>query len=237
MANKSLLSIIQAVCVELNLPQPNVVVSSTDQNVMKLYNFLVSVCDDLLYEFEWQHLQTRYTFTTVDGQANYPMPTNLQKFINGTFYNSNNQWTIPGSLTPIQWECRLNQNLQGPFDVFRVFGNEFILNPTPGVIPYTFVFEYLSTAVGRDSITLALKSEFTDDTDICLFDHRLLIYGTKLKWRSSLGQDTTDTFLEFNRCLEYAKSRDVPAITLNLMGGTGANLLSTANYPDGNFNI
>lgn len=235
MANKSLLQIVQTVCIELNLPVPNVVVSSTDQNVIKLYNFLVSVCDDLLYEYEWQHLQTRYTFTTVDGQANYPLPTDLRKFISGTFYNSNELWSIPGSLTPVQWEARLNQNLQGPFDVFRVFGNEFILNPTPGVTPYTFVFEYISDAIARDSITHLLKTEFTDDTDICLFDHRLLIYGTKLKWRSSLGQDTTDSFLEFNRCLEYAKSRDVPAQTLSLLGGVGVQLLSTANYPDGNW--
>ena len=167
------------------------------------------------------------------------MPTDLQKFISGTFYNSTQQWPVPGSLTPVQWSARLNNTAltNSPFDVFRVYQNKFFISPTPGSTVFTFNFEYISNSYVKDSITHALKPEITLDTDVCLFDHRICVYGTKLKWQASLGQDTTNTFIEFNRALEFAKGYDVPSETLNLGCPHNAWLLTTANIPDMNWSV
>jgi len=230
---KSLIQIVQTVASELNLPSPSVVASSQDQNVLKLLAHVRAVCDDLLAEFDWQQLQTRYTFTTANGQEAYPLPADLERFLNGTFFDQTNRWPLQGPKSPTQWEWLQASVLNGgPFSQFRVYANQFYVTPTPGSTPYTFAFEYLSNYVVRDGNSGATKADFTQDSDLCLFDHRPVVYGVKLKWKESIGQDTTSALADYRRALEFAKGSDGPAPRLSLLGETGLRLLSTDNYPD-----
>jgi hypothetical protein len=87
----------------------------------------------------------------------------------------------------------------------------------------------------QDGSTGALKPDFTQDSDIALFDHRLLVYGTKYKWQQSIGADTTASLANFNRALEFAKGSDSPAQRLSIFGATTVPMLSPANLPDGNW--
>ncbi|MEF8758317.1 MAG: hypothetical protein V5B36_00895 [Candidatus Accumulibacter sp. UW25] len=235
MAQKTLIQIVQAVSAELNLPQPVVARASTDENTVKLVAFIRAVCDDLLSEHEWQMLNQRYVFTTVDGVDSYNFPTDIQRFISGTFFDTSNRWPITGSITPMQWESRLVSNVTSPFPEFRIKQDKIFFSPTPGATPYTFVFEYVSNSYVRDVSTGVAKADFGSDSDICLFDHRVVIYGTKLKWRDSIGQDTTGATIDYVRSLEFAKGSDVPSQPLSLIGGCSVPMISTSNYPEGNW--
>lgn len=236
MAQKSILSILQTAASELSIPVPVTVVSSQDTNHTKLKAFLIAVCDDLLAEYDWQELITRYQFTTVAGQDSYSLPSDLFKFIDGTFFDKNNRWPLNGPKTATEWEFLNNVSyLTGPFTRFRVFGNQFKVLPVPSTTPYTFVFEYFSSNYAKDGSTGVMKAEFTQDSDICVFDHRLVVYGIKAKWLASLGQDDSAALSEYTRALEAAKGRNTPAKRLSLVGCDGARLLSTANLPEGNW--
>lgn len=236
MAQKSILSILQTAASELSIPVPVTVVSSQDTNHTKLRAFLVATCDDLLAEHDWQELITRYQFTTVSGQGAYPLPADLFRFIDGTFFDKNNRWPLSGPKTATEWEFLNNVTyLTGPFNRFRVFGNEFNVLPVPSTTQYTFVFEYFSSNYAKDGSTGEPKAEFTQDSDVCLFDHRLVVYGIKAKWLASLGQDDTAALAEYTRALSSAKGRNAPSKRLSLVGGDGHRLLSTANLPEGNW--
>lgn len=235
MAQKNLLQIAQAVAAELNLPQPTVVLTSTDENILKLLAFIRAICDDVLAEHDWQLFNQRYSFVTTDGVDNYAFPADIERFIDGTFYDSTSQWPIKGSITPTQWESRLISNSSAPLKAFRIQKDRIYINPTPGPTPYTFVFEYVSNYYVRDVSTGLTKPDFTEDSDVCLFDHRIIIYGVKMKWRASIGQDTTDAAVDYLRALEHSKGSDEPAERLSLLGGTGYRMLSTDNYPDGDW--
>lgn len=235
MAKKTILAIIQQATAELNLPSPVIVLSNQDQNVQKLLSLTRAVCDDLLAEADWQTLQTRYSFTTVSGQESYLMPGDLGRFISGSFFDANNRWPMQGPKTPIEWEwIKVSSFGGGPFAKFRVYNDKFFVSPLPGVTPYTFNFEYISSYYVRNGANVAI-ADFIADDNICQFDHRLLVYGMKLKWRESLGLDTTAVLSDYKRALEFAKGADMPTPKLNLLGSTGFRVLSAANLPDGSW--
>lgn len=237
MAQKSLITIMQMTARELSIPVPSTAVSSQDKNIAKLMAFVQATCEDLLNEHDWQHLVKRYSFTTVAGQEEYTLPDDLHSFINGTAFDKNNRWPLVGPVSASTWEWLQNVPTTGPFEKFRVFGNTLHLSPSPAD-GLGFVFEYISRNYVLDGgMSGTTKGEFTQDSDIITFDHRLVIYGTKAKWLASIGQDNTDTVNEFRRTLEAVKGRDTPAARLTMGRGGGFRLLSTANYSDGNWSV
>jgi hypothetical protein len=236
MAQKTLITIIQAAMAELNLPRPLIAVSSSDQNVIKMVALLRAVCDDLLVEYDWQCLQTRYSFSTT-GVESYALPTGLDRFISGTFFDANNRWPMKGPRTPTEWEWIKASNFNGgPFTSFRVYGNQFYITPVP-TSTYTFNLEYTTSYYVIDGSSGVSKADFESDSDIAAFDHRVLIYGLKLKWRESIGQDTTTALSDYSRALEFARGSDQPSAKLNLLGSTGYHMLGTSNIPDGSWSV
>lgn len=235
MSQKTILQIISTVASEFNLPQPSVVVGSTDPNVLKLLAFARAVNDDLLAEFDWQELQTRYTFNTVNGTPTYAFPSDLERWISGTFFDSTNRWELIGPQTPRQWEWLATWNTQtGPFERFRIFGGEIAMHPTP-TAAYTMLCEYISNYTVLDGSTGAPKADYTQDSDICRFDHRMVVYGIKLKWLASIGQDTSAALVDYRRAVEFAKGSDSPAPRLSLVPNGCFPYITNANLPVGNW--
>ncbi len=236
MAQKSIISIIQTVAAELNLPSPVTILSNQDQNVQKLLSLTRAVCDDLLTEHDWQALQVRTSFTTVSGQEAYSLPATVERYINGTFFDANNRWPLQGPRTPVEWEwIKASNYIASPFNQFRVYGNQIHIMPVPGSTAYTFNLEYVTNNYVIDGSTTLPKTDFTQDSDVCVFDHRVVIYGVKLKFRESIGQDTSAALVDYKRALEFAKGSDAPSQKLRLDGMVGLRMLSTANIPDGNW--
>lgn len=236
MAQKTLLQIAQTISNQIGLPTPQAVVSAPDQNMVKLLALIRATCEDLLQEYDWQVLQKRYSFQTANGIDSYAMPADEERFINGTFYDQTNRWAMQGQLTATEWEQLKVSNLAtSPFQRYRVLGNKLYLFPTPGMTAYTFAYEYISNAYCTSSAGM-LQSDLQQDSDIILFDHRMVVYGAKLKWLTSIGMDTITAMSEYARAVELAKGSDVPGRRLNIMGcGTALPFLSTANIPDTGF--
>lgn len=234
--HKTVIQLISQVAAELNLPVPTTVVTSQDQNVKKLFAFLVAVCDDLLAEHSWQDFQFRHTVTTANGVEDYDFPTDIHRFISGTFFDEGNRWPWQGPLTPGQWEwLKTGYGIVGPYERFRIWQDKISFLPVPTGVT-TFVCEYISNTYAQDGSTGLRKSEFTQDSDICLFDHRMVVYGIKLKFLASISQDTTAALVDYNRALEFAKSQDTPGPRLSLNGyQSWGRLIDNANLADGSW--
>lgn len=234
MARKTLLSIVQQVAAELNLPQPSLVVTSQDQNILKLLALTKAVCDDLLAEFDWQFLQTRSQITTMEGIENYELPSDMVRLISGTFFDETNRWPLRGPKTPGEWEWLKSGITSGaPFERFRVFNDYLWVTPAPGATPLTFNYEYITNNCFKSGM-LFVNELLSDDTTI-YFDHRVVVYGIKLKWLASIRQDTTQALIDYNRALEFAKGSDSPAQRLTLANCDAYPVISTANYADGSW--
>jgi hypothetical protein len=233
---KTLLQIVNQVTAELNLPQPQAVVSSQDPNVQKVFALLQAVCDDLIMEYDWNFLQKRFTFSTVNDQESYPFPVDYLRSIDGTFFDETNEWPLKGSLTPTQWEIVQTFTISvSPFERFRLFGGQMHLYPIPTTTIYTFVFDYMSNSYVVDGNTGLNKQVFTQDSDSPIFDARLMIYGVKLKYLAGIGQPVDFAIKDYSRALALAKGYDVPGQRLSLVSGQ-QRLISSQNFPDGNWN-
>lgn len=231
---KTLLSITQTICAEVNAPSPSTVISSSDQNVLQILAFIRAVCDDLTYEFDWNFLQQRYTFNTVANQEAYDWPSDYVRAINGTFFDASNRWPLKIVTAP-QWEMLNIWNLTAsPFERLRVFNGKLNFFPVPAST-YTFVFDYVSANHVIDANSGASKADFTSDADICMFDARLVVYGTKLKFFSAKGLDTTSVLTDYQRLLTALKGQDAPAPRLSLVP-MGVRLIGNDNIPDGSWN-
>jgi hypothetical protein len=230
---KSLLYTVQTICAELSFPQPQAVLSSQDQNVQQILALVRAAKDDLNYEFDWNFLQQRYTFDTVANQETYSWPADYERSLNGTFFDATNRWPLK-VVTPTQWEIINIWNVTAsPFERLRVFDGMMNFFPVPADV-YTFVFDYISNYNVINGGTGVSQADFVNDSDICMFDYRLLVYLVKYKLLTIVGNDTTAAYQDYKRILELAKGTDTPAPRLSLIP-QGANYISNANIPDGNW--
>lgn len=232
MAQRSLLSIIQTAQAELNLPQSTAVLSSNDQNVVKLVALARAVMDDLLAEYDWQPLQIRTSIPCDGVSESYSLPADYERMLNATAFNQSTRFPITGPLTPTEWEWAKNNTAVGtPYVRYRIYGNKFYILPVGTTA--TLNLEYVSSYCVLDASTQTPKADFTQDSDICMFDHRPMVYGIKLKWKESIGEDTTATLTDYKRALEASKGSDEPGRRLSLVGNqTGFVPITTANIPD-----
>jgi hypothetical protein len=234
MTQKTLLSIAQQITGELGFPQPSAVITSTDTKVLKVLAFVRAACDDLTYEYDWNFLQQRYTFDTVSGQEAYDWPSDYVRCLNGTFFDATNRWPLK-IMTPTQWEILNIWNLTAsPFERLRVYNGKMNFFPAPANT-YTFVFDYISANHVIDGNTGAPKADFTQDSDICMFDSRLITYAAKYKFYASVGNDTTAVLADYQRVLSLAKGQDAPTPRLSLLPRP-VHLIDNSNLPDGSWN-
>lgn len=234
MTQKTLLAITQQICGELGSPIPSTVITSSDANVQKILAFIRAACDDLTYDYDWNFLQQRYTFNTVANQETYAWPSDYVRALNGTFFDATNRWPIM-IMTPTQWEILNIWNLTAsPFVRMRVFNGTMNFFPVPTSV-VTFVFDYISANHVLDGNTGNPKADFTQDSDVCLFDARLITYAAKYKFYSATGNDTTAVLADYERVLSLLKGADTPTPRLSLAPRT-VHLIDNSNLPDGSWN-
>lgn len=230
MARKTALEIFQLMCPTINLAKPQVVFSSTDSSIVKLTALLHETLDDLLREHDWQFLRREYTVTTTAGVESYPFPEDIDRFLSGTFYDRTNRWELPGSLTPSQWQNLKAWQSGHPFQKFTVANNQIKFYPTPGNA-ITFVCEYIANVVANSSGGIE-KSVVDADSDVIVFDHRLVTSLLKLKWLTSFGLDTTSAVDDFNDTLAAIKAQETPKQIINAAGSSCQSpYISMANFP------
>jgi hypothetical protein len=136
-----------------------------------------------------------------------------------------------------QWQWLKSAYIStGPRIRYRILGNYFQIWPLLGTNEY-LGFEYVSNlwATATGTTTGPDKSAFTIDTDTCIFNDRLMVLGTKLKYFSIKGFDTTDIRRDYEEHLSLSKTHDAGAATLSFSPRPSSVLMGYENIPDSNF--
>jgi hypothetical protein len=92
-------------------------------------------------------------------------------------------------------------------------------------------FEYRSKGWAR-SATGAVKNSFTADTDTTIYDNRLLVLGTKLKYFQIKSFDTTALQQDYFIVLNVVKANDKGSANLSFAPYPTKVLIGYANIPD-----
>jgi len=183
------------------------------------------------------------------GQEAYPLPADLNYFIEQTGWDRNFRWQLLGPVDAQEWQV-LKSGISpvGPRLRYRLMQGMIYLNPAPYVptgqsspISDLIVMEYASkywvAPAGTASPSQPTQSLFQLDSDICLaFDEDLLTKSLKWRMLKAIGSAYAEEFDEYQDDLDRKSGRQTMARNLPLNArASGIRLLNSQNVPDTGF--
>lgn len=173
-------------------------------------------------------------------QDTYAEPSDFDHFINQTWWDRTNRWSLLGPLSPQVDQWHLSGIVAvGPRRYFRqvgAFPNNYRIWPPPGEItdPLQLVFEYQSqNRVRVAGSTTSFAFLWANDTDIPLLDDRAIVMGIKWRFWEQKGFNWLMKRKEYDDYVERLIARDGGAPTLSLSSQPQSILISPANVQDG----
>jgi hypothetical protein len=118
----------------------------------------------------------------------------------------------------------------GPRVRWRILDNQFQIWPVMNTNEY-LGWEYRSKGWAR-AADGTVKNSFTADSDTTVFDDRLMVLFTKMKYWGIKGFDTTVVSQDYQRVLSIAKANDKGAPNLSFAPYPSKVLIGYANIPD-----
>lgn len=242
----TLLSICQNAALLIGLPKPTSIISNSDRTAEQLLN-LANLVGREIRDYPqgqdaWSVLMRPHEITTVNGQAEYDLPTDYLKFIDQTAWDRTNYWSMRGSLSPSEWQ-QIKSGLIQSTDTdrqFRVkrsetaatFASKIFIDPTPSSAD-TLVIEYVSKNWLTNAAQDTGYTEFQVDTDLPLFDEDLMLEGIVSRWKQSKGYDYLIDLTRFEQSRDAKLAADKPAMPKQL--GRPPRVLPPGNVPDTGF--
>lgn len=238
---RTLLSLVKQACNEIGIPEPQFLFG----NVADQEKQLVAFANREGNEFSgvsnknggWQNLHKEYTFTTVPGQADYPLPSDLEYFVEKTYWDDKYKWELVGPITAQEKQVlKYGVIASGPRPKFYIRLNKMWINPTPTdaqLIAYDYYSNNWCQSVGG-----LPQSEWKADTDTYLLDENCFILGLKWRFLRSKGMDYSQEKEDYDAAVQRTIARDGGSRDLPL-GGNGyqVNFLNSNNIPDSGYGV
>jgi len=171
------------------------------------------------------------TGAVVLAQTAYDLPFDFESITNRTQWDKTKHWEALGPEDPQQWQWLKSGYIStGPRIRWRILDNQFQVWPPMNTNEY-LGWEYKSKGWAR-SATGEVKNSFTVDTDTTVYDDRLMVLGTKLKYFQVKNFDTTALQQDYFRYLSIIKANDKGAPNLSFAPYPSKVLIGWANIPD-----
>ena len=169
--------------------------------------------------------------SVVCAQTAYDLPDDFETITNRTQWDKSKHWEMLGPEDAQQWQWLKSGYIStGPRVRWRILDGQFQIWPIMNTQEY-LGWEYRSKGWAR-SATGAIKNSFTADTDTTIYDDRLMVIATKLKYFQIKSFDTTSLQQDYFRYLSVAKANDKGAPNLSFAPYPSKVLIGYANIPD-----
>ena len=169
--------------------------------------------------------------SVVCAQTAYDLPDDFETITDRTQWDKSKHWEMLGPEDAQQWQWLKSGYIStGPRVRWRILDNQFQIWPVMNTNEY-LGWEYRSKGWARSSAN-AIKNSFTADSDTTVFDDRVMVLSTKLKYFQTKGFDTTALQQDFQRYLSVAKANDKGAPNLSFAPYPSKVLIGYANIPD-----
>jgi len=169
--------------------------------------------------------------SVVCAQTAYDLPDDFETITNRTHWDKSKHWEMLGPEDAQQWQWLKSGYIStGPRVRWRILDNQFQIWPVMNTDEY-LGWEYRSKGWARSS-TGAIKNSFTADTDTTVYDDRIVVLGTKLKYFQVKNFETSALSQDYQRYLSVAKANDKGAPNLSFAPYPSKVLIGYANIPD-----
>jgi hypothetical protein len=164
-------------------------------------------------------------------QTIYPLPTDFETITDNTQWDKSKHWQMLGAEDAQQWQWLKSGYIStGPRIRWRILGGTFQIWPPMNTSEY-LGFEFRSNGWAI-SASGAVQQSFLADTDTTLFDDRLMVLYTKLKYFQVKSFDTTALTQDYMRYLTIIKANDKGSPNLSFAPYPARVLIGYANIPD-----
>ena len=169
--------------------------------------------------------------SVVLSQTAYDLPADFETITDSTQWDKSKHWEALGPESAQQWQWLKSGYIStGPRIRWRILDNQFQIWPPMNTQEY-LGWEYRSRGFARGADG-SVKNSFTQDSDTTVLDDRVFVQGTKLKYWSIKGFDTTTLLQEYQRYLSVAKAEDKGSPNLSFAPYPSKVLIGWANIPD-----
>lgn len=171
----SLFSVCQNILYETkNSSIPASIIGNSENSAVQILQAVSIAAVEISRSYSWQKLQKEYNFSSIAATEGYILPSDFDRLIDGTFWNSSSRLPLAGITTPQDWRILKNaiSSGSGATEYFRVRNGQILIFPTPSSAK-NYVFEYIGNCFVQD-ISGTLKSSFTADSDVFVIDEHIL---------------------------------------------------------------
>ena len=174
---------------------------------------------------------TQINQSVLFSQTIYPLPTDFETITDRTQWDKSKHWEMLGPEDAQQWQWLKSGYIStGPRLRWRILGATFQIWPPMNTSEY-LGFEFRSNGWAESS-TGTVQQYFMADTDTTLFDDRLMVLYTKLKYFQVKSFDTTALTQDYMRYLTIIKANDKGSPNLSFAPQPSKVLIGYANIPD-----
>ena len=167
-------------------------------------------------------------------KVKYAFPTDYDAIVPRTQWDKSKHWEMLGPEDAQQWEWLLSGFIAtGPRVRWRLYGNYFQIWPGFSNAE-NLGFEYRSKGWANSAAGVA-KNSFTVDTDTCIYQDRLIVLATELKFFERKGFDTTALFRDFMTELQTDIAQNTSYANLSFAPKPGNILIGWENVPDSGY--
>jgi hypothetical protein len=164
-------------------------------------------------------------------QIAYDLPADFETITDRTQWDKTKHWEALGPESAQQWQWLKSGYIStGPRIRWRILDNQFQIWPPMNTQEY-LGWEYRSKGWAR-AANGAIKNSFTIDSDTTVYDDRLMVIYTKLKYFQVKSFDTTALQQDYQRYLSVVKANDKGAPNLSFAPYPSKVLIGYANIPD-----
>jgi len=184
----SLLTIAQSILKETKSGSvPTSIIGNTEDVAKQILEVMTLSITELARSFNWQELQKEKTFNTIIATKNYDLPTDFDRFVNNTFWNTTTQHAVM-PVTPEEWRVLNNQGITGGtgFSYSRIRAGHVVLFPTPAAVE-AYIYEYISNLVVLSSSGTG-QSGWLADTDVPAIDAHIVRLDATWRWLKNQGR-------------------------------------------------
>ena len=215
----SLLTMITQCARRIGINAPASVSSSADPAVIQLMAIANEEGQDLASRYAWQALQTQSTFSTVATESQGVMTTlagaGFRYIVNNAMWNRTLLRPVFGPLSPGAWQELKARNVTGPYNQFRIKGNELLFIPVPAA-SQTIAFEWVSRNWVNVTAGGTTAAAWTADADTGVLDEEVMTAGVIWRWQQAKGLEYAENYAKYERLVSDLMARDGGKPTLNM---------------------
>lgn len=202
----AILGAMQSAAVRLMGQRPSVFFGASQVFELEIADLVTEVARDVCKSHDWQALTGFASFSGDGVTTAFDFPADYDRMTLNSDLQDSTAWAWGyQAITDLNTFLWRSENGFQPFPGgWIIYGGQFHFEPAPAS-GATAQFPYIKKDFARDADTLAMKDEFTKDTDTFLLPERLLTLGLVWRWRENKKLDFTGDQEAFMKAIsEYA---------------------------------